>query len=207
MAKILSTRSKPRVAYRWATANERHFNKSISLSSSSKPKMVVMRRLNLWSLGTPFGAIFNSSSQPKILCLSPSGWGLGSPKILTKSGEEMTSRRGREFRWMLDRIVASSLRWGHQLPPAIRLSFPGLTMALGISGLCAEKEPRTHTRTREDISVRWSLLLSNQQKRFSHMICSGVNQFNSGEKDKWDLQWAKTPLRPLREKLADKFRL
>ena len=97
----------------------------------------------LWSFPTPFGATFNSSSLPKIFCISPFGCGFGSPKSFTNPGEDMICLRRRESFFMLFLwsyiskrnirlvkaylIVASSFRPGHHEPAAISDSFPGLT--------------------------------------------------------------------------------
>ena len=113
--------------YLCATANDRHFNKSISL----------------WFLSTPFGATFNSSCIPHTFCLSPFGWGLALPKSATNSGEEMTERKRVEERRRLFRMVLISFLDGHQVPAAIRDSFPGFTSVRRRKNQNGKRETKT----------------------------------------------------------------
>lgn len=93
--------------YQWATANERHFNKSMSLIGTKhdppwEKKLTDIMTAYWWSLGTPFGAVFNSSSLPNIFCRSPLGWGFATPKNCSNSEKEMISRSRPESRLILD---------------------------------------------------------------------------------------------------------
>lgn len=104
--------------------------------------------------------------------------------------------------------VASSLRPGHQVPAAIMLSFPGLTikeLSVSVPFFTITNRKHTHSDNRRPVieSVGIFVLISKNL----HMICDMILTTNFYSIEIKVLHPAKIPFLPLREKLADIFLL
>ena len=86
------------------------------------------------------------------------------PKSATNSGEEMTERRRVEERRRLFRMVLISFLDGHQVPAAIRDSFPGFTSV--------RKDGKNQNSKRETKAVRGCSLILMKKLLFSHGVAN-----------------------------------